>query len=110
MENIRPHRNPWCTIDLKYRELLVKSNGKNYDLKYEQIKKKFVEIKSKFNKYYAISKKSGSGAAIVEDYYWLKENVEDICRHSETSFILKQSKDAINIQILPFNSEDNMRL
>ncbi|CAK9291640.1 unnamed protein product [Gordionus sp. m RMFG-2023] len=75
----------------------------------------FSAIKSKFNKFYSLSKKSGSGAAMIssrhlkfiEDYFWLKENVEDICKNAEASFSLDQIsshdyeqniQDVVNVQ------------
>ncbi|XP_065324679.1 uncharacterized protein LOC135931474 isoform X2 [Gordionus sp. m RMFG-2023] len=120
MEKIRPHRFLWCNSDLKYRDTAAskikwEEIGKIYELNYEQIKKKFTAIKSKFNKFYSLSKKSGSGAAMIssrhlkfiEDYFWLKDNVEDICKNAEASFSLDQIsshdyeqniQDVVNVQ------------
>ncbi|CAK9291639.1 unnamed protein product [Gordionus sp. m RMFG-2023] len=64
----------------------------------------FSAIKSKFNKFYSLSKKSGSGAAMIssrhlkfiEDYFWLKENVEDICKNAED--YEQNIQDVVNVQ------------
>ncbi|CAK9298444.1 unnamed protein product [Gordionus sp. m RMFG-2023] len=57
-------------------------------------------MKVKFNKYYALTLKSGWGTPMqmsrynkfVQDYYWLKENVKDIDKYVESNLNLKPPK------------------
>ncbi|XP_065316749.1 uncharacterized protein LOC135925386 [Gordionus sp. m RMFG-2023] len=108
MESIREHRSLWCKSDLKFRDSVENKRiweeiGKTYSLNYDQVKKKFLAVKAKFNKlYFLTQQKSGSGVLkgkdviYIENYSWLKENVENITKFSESSLILTQTNEYEN--------------